>query len=280
MSTKKSNKKKPSKSLLVTKKPPQIIQNHLELVIPDVHVPFHNAQAYNLMLRIAKASKIDGITILGDFGDFYGAGGHGNTPGVEKDLKWEIREVNKKLNELDKLFPEQKKVFIQGNHEWRLERYIANNAEELDGIITSESVLDMQRRIRDNNWTWIPYTPDQLTRIAHSKLFARHEPLMNGVHVAHGSVVKAGCSIIFGHTHRHQQSQVSMANGDQHIGISSGWLGDYKNKVFSYTKGFNQWAIGFTFVTVKPNGHFFADFCPILEDAQGYYTHFAGKEWR
>ena len=96
-----------------------------------------------------------------------------------------------------------------------------------------------------------------------AKLIARHEPLGGGVHVAHNSVVKAGCSVIFGHVHRIQESQVVMIDGSNHRGISAGWLGNKDHSVMNYVKNHHQWSLGFALVTVQGK-EFFCDLKHII----------------
>lgn len=241
-------------------------------IIPDSHIPYEDKRAYDLTIKVMQEHDPEEIVLLGDYADFYGVGGHGKTPGLAKSFMQEVEAVNARLDELDKKFPRAKKVYICGNHEWRLDRYVAKNAEDLDGLISVPQMFCLKQR---KNWTWVPYTSDQLYQVAGSKLYARHEPLGGGTHVAHGSVVKAGCSLVFGHTHRLQESQVVMANGDQHRGISLGWLGDPKHRVMSYVAGFHQWSQGFGLVHVYDKGLFFFQTVHIIN----HKCHALGKLW-
>ena len=145
------------------------------LLIPDCHIPYHNVRAYALMLKVAKKLNPNEIVILGDFGDFYSINAHGgNRPDAERMLKRELSAVKDKLKELEKLFPNAKKVYVQGNHEYRFERYIADRAPELFGMIDVPSILGLEK------WTFVPYTPNQLYAIGGSKFYARHEPYSAG----------------------------------------------------------------------------------------------------
>ena len=97
------------------------------LVIPDCHIPYHDERAYNLMIQVAQdLGHIDEIVILGDYADFYAINSHGKDPDIQHLLEDEVYEVIEKLKQLNKLFPTAKKVFICGNHEYRLDRYIKN----------------------------------------------------------------------------------------------------------------------------------------------------------
>jgi hypothetical protein len=110
-------------------------------------------------------------------------------------------------------------------------------------------------------------------------LYARHEPLAGGVLPAHGTVLKAGCSVIYGHDHKSQQAQVVMANGDTHLGVSVGWLGDQRKAAFRYVKGLFNWCLGFGIVTYDPkSGIFFVDAVRIIRQGKAYHC-FANGRW-
>lgn len=236
------------------------------LVIPDCHIDSEDRRAYDLMLKAARRLNNGRgpafVYILGDYGDFYAVMGHRKAAAAPRLLMREVRVINDRLDELQRLFPKcQLFVYIEGNHEFRLARYIDEHAPDLFGATDVPTLLKLDRRPR---WKFVPYTPDQLVQVAGSKLWARHEPLSGGTLPAHGTVIKAGCSIIYGHVHTAQASQVVMANGDTHIGISVGWLGDKRKSAFHYVRGFHQWSLGFGVVTVEPSGNFFVESARII----------------
>jgi len=238
------------------------------LVIPDVHFPFEDRAAYNLMLKVAKSvKKIDEVVLLGDFAEFQSVSNHPKDPDFQKSLTKESDYVNKKLDELDRLFPRAKKVFIEGNHEYRLYRYIRDRAPELDGVFNWVKLLRLDKR---KHWKVIPYGPDQKYQVLGSKLYARHEPAGTGEHAAAGTIRKTGNSVIFGHIHRIQEYQTVMLDGRNHRGISAGWLGDKRHSVFNYVKGHHQWALGFAIVSVLPSQLFFCQMVHIINNTCMY----------
>lgn len=221
------------------------------LIIPDCHIPYEDKRAYELMLKVAKDVDPDEIVILGDYADFYAVNSHGKDMAVQNGLlQDEVHEVVLRLAELKKLFPKAKRVFIEGNHEYRLGRYINSKCPDLYGVFDTASVLELNVL----GYEFVPYTPDQKYRVLGSKLIARHEPLAGGKHVAQNTVEKAMHSVIFGHTHRIQEAQVVSIDGENYRGISSGWLGDQNSPVFQYVKSHHQWALGFSVVNVLDDG--------------------------
>lgn len=217
----------------------------LALIIPDSHRPFHHIKAYKLMLAVANYFGPQEIVILGDYADFYSVTSHSKDPRIFQMLTDEVIDVNNGLDELDNLFPKAKKVFLEGNHCYRLERYLCDKAPALFGVTSTEFLLKLNQR---PNWTFIPYGPNQSYNVLGSYLRARHEPLGSS---AKATASKAVCSLVYGHIHRIEMSHLVGLDGTDHICFSVGWLGDKRNdKVFGYVKGHHQWQLGFGLVWV------------------------------
>jgi UDP-2,3-diacylglucosamine pyrophosphatase LpxH len=233
------------------------------LVIPDCHIPYQDQSAYELMLAVAKDLDPDELVILGDYADFFAINSHGKDADMVGVLLMdEVQEVIAKLEELVRLFPNAKKVFCEGNHEYRLTRYLSQKAPDLFGVVDVPSILELDRL----GFQYVPYGPNQKYNILGSKLIARHSPLAGGKHVAMNTAEKAMCSVIFGHTHRIQEAQIVTISGENYRGISSGWLGDKNSKVMQYVKNHHQWALGFSIVSVLEDGTWFNTLTHIIDD--------------
>lgn len=232
------------------------------LLIPDSHVPYHDIKAYNLMLEVAKDVGVNEIYILGDYADFYAVSMHGKDPSVAALLIDEIADVLKLLNEIDVNFKGAKKYYIQGNHEWRLERYLNEQAAALFGITSTEHLLEINRR---PNWTFVNYGPNQSIKVGGSYLYARHEPLASS---AKATASKALCSLVYGHIHRIEESHLVGLDGTNHVIFSVGWLGDKRqDKIYGYVKSHHQWQLGFGLVYVEPKtGYFYHQKIHILDN--------------
>ena len=237
------------------------------LIIPDTHIPFHDTKAYALMLKVAQDYKPHEIVILGDFADFYSVSSHSKDPSVLSLLVDEVESVNSALDELDMLFPRAKKVFIEGNHEYRLERYLVDKAPALFGVTDLNYLFNLHGR---PNWSLIPYGPSQSYSVGGGKLTARHEP-------PKGSILniakEAGCSIVFGHVHRKLEAHHVSLEGVNRIAICPGWLGDKRQKkIFGYVKNHHQWQLGFMLVDVEESGWFHINPIHILDNMTCLYN--------
>ena len=244
------------------------LQGVRSLIIPDCHIPFEDKRAYDLMLYVASnLTGLKEIVLLGDYADFYDINAHGKDPAVAIKLRDERVAVCKRLKELATYFPDTKRVYLEGNHEYRLARYIASNSPELYG----EVVVDEFLALDVYGFEYVPYGPNQQYKVQGSSLIARHEPIGGGVHCAHSTVTKASNSVIFGHTHRIQESQIVSIDGECYRGISSGWLGDKYSPVFNYVKNHHQWSLAFSIVNVLSNGLWFNQLIHIIPKGNKYY---------
>jgi predicted phosphodiesterase len=225
------------------------------LIIPDVHIPYHTKSAFDLMLKAGSDYKPDTIVILGDFIDNYSISKYSKAPQREKFLKWEVAEANKALDRIDVSFPLSTKVFLAGNHEERLERYISDKAPELFGLVDTNKLLKLWTR----GYTYYPYGGNH--RIG--KLYFTHGDIIRE-NVTAAMLDKYEKSICFGHTHRMEQTIKVNVLGEGHLGTTCGWLGDI-NKT-DYIKTFSNWQLGFATAVVLSNGNFFTQLHPIVSN--------------
>jgi len=216
------------------------------LIIPDVHAGFHSVKAWDVMLKFAIDFKPDEITILGDFIDCLNLSGHGaKSPAIAARLEDEVNASNSLLDQLDSLFPEARKVYIEGNHETRFERFIVNKCPELFGITELKFLLKIPSRV---SWTWVNYGPNQKHAILGSKILARHEPLKNQPHL---TLREAGTSLFYGHVHKRQWAEKVFLTGRRDFAACPGWLGNPRSPAASYIKGIQDWQHGFATLEVE-----------------------------
>lgn len=234
----------------------------LSVLWPDSHISSHDRRAFKLVHRILRELKPDEICILGDFGDVFHLSSHGKEAAIQGYFLNEINEINAELDKFDLYYPNAKKVYICGNHEHRMERYINEKCPELFGVTQYDHLIKIPSR---KNWKFIPYGPNQAYKVLGSKLTARHEPLSSS---AKATASKALCSLIYGHIHRIEESHIVGLDGTNHVCFSVGWLGNKSyDKVFGYVKSQHQWQMGFGLVYVDPETkYFYHQKIHILED--------------
>lgn len=220
------------------------------LNIPDCHIPWEDKTSYGIMLHIAqdfeKQYGLDEINIMGDFLDFYWFSLHPKMPSVtsvKETLKEEIYQGIQRLEELRNLFPKAKINYIEGNHEYRMVRYIISKCPELFDLFSLEDLLQFKKF----DIQYIPFGKTQLHRCLGTTYLLRHQPFNGGKHCAASSAHNKGVSLGFGHTHRKQAYTFRDALRKEISCYSLGWLGDRAAPPFDYMDT-DDWAQSFQFV--------------------------------
>lgn len=189
------------------------------------------------MLKAMKDFKPEVIVILGDFADLYCISSFDKDPARKLNLEWEINEVNTVLDTLDNLKPKQK-IFIAGNHEFRLDRFIKAKVPELYGTISTEKSF----RLKERNWTFVPYRKDYKL----GKLYLTHDT--DGV--ARNAVYKVldtyMHSAVTAHTHRIAYVVEADGVGEPILSATFGWLGDVEQIDYQHRiKAVKAYVLGF-----------------------------------
>ncbi len=216
------------------------------LFIPDCHWPNADVKAWELMLKVARSFKPDGLCILGDFIDFDSMSSHDRDNLSAETMKSEVASADKALAQLDALGP-TKKIFVEGNHCQRLRRYLAKNAPALDGMVSVQAALNLYER----GWEWVPYRES----IKIGKLHVTHDTGKAGKNAHRQSAAAFMGSTIIGHTHRMAYEVNGTFDGLPYLACMLGWLGSAK-KAGHYTHEANaaEWAHGFGLGYMEPGG--------------------------
>lgn len=235
-------------------------------IIPDLHIPYHCNKYLSLVFKVLKELNPQEVVLLGDVGDFYSVNSHGNTKGELRNLNKEIGQVQGFLKKLREIIPDAKLVYIEGNHEDRLQRYILKEASMFDGIVSFEGLLKLKECGVDE---FVSYEPEQSYDILGAgQIFARHTPLSVSQNSARLSLTKSFCSLLYGHIHRIEEAHCTSLNGEDMVAQSVGWGGDSKHPIFGYVKGHHQWQQGFGVVT-KFGDTLFTNIYQVKETANG-----------
>lgn len=206
------------------------------LFVPDTHHPFADMKAWKILLKVGRALKPRHLVIIGDFMDCAAVSFHSKSPDRRALLKDEIEYANKRLDELDRLGAKDKR-YLGANHEFRTERYIADKAPELFGLVTIPDLLHLAER----GYKYTPYRQaDKL-----GKLFLTHDVGAAGRTATFKALDSFQHSVITGHAHRMQMIVEGNAAGEQKVSAQFGWLGssdqvDYIHKF----KILKEWALG------------------------------------
>ena len=227
------------------------------LIIPDTHAPYHDERAWQVMLAAARDFLPHRIIVLGDFLDFYAVSDHTKDPRRSSNLKWELEQGCLKRGDLDGLGATHKQ-YIKGNHEDRLDRFIASYAGPINDLVS----FDREMGLTENGWQITPYKQGyDLGHVSftHDTGSAGANAHRQAMSVYHGSVV-------IGHTHRMAYEVVGSNKGKRILAAMLGWLGDFEAIDYMHKqKALRDWVHGFGVGYYEPSsGLVFVQPVPIV----------------
>jgi hypothetical protein len=222
--------------------------------VPDTHIPYHHVRNWELALEALGGFKPDILVQQGDLADFYSVSSHRKDPSRQLNLDWELEQVNEGLDQLDGIGAKEK-IFIGGNHEDRLTRYLQDKAPELFGMINIPELFKLDER----GWEYTPYKEN--TKLG--KLWLTHDIGTSTRYAVFRAADMFQHSNSTAHTHRMVYIVEGNAIGESSVSCSFGWLGDpdqcdYMHKVNAK----RNWAQGFGYGYLnQENGE--VHLCPV-----------------
>lgn len=219
------------------------------LILPDAHTtPERNFERFKALSRYIITTQPDNIANLGDFGTYDSISAWNKNRKLTLEgqrFEAEIEAANKALDliesEISKFNVVKSKgkkaqyrpfkLFIKGNHEDRIDRYLDENPQ-MQGLINHDKLLKLNER----KWLAIDYKDDYYI---HGTAFT-HAPIHNGGQAISGKYVCAKAldlyskSVIFGHTHRLQIDSRRSKGDNLRIAMTSGCFFDIDPQ---YAKG-------------------------------------------
>lgn len=230
------------------------LRDGLVVQIPDTHVPCHHPKAYRTLLNFIEEAQPDLVIYTGDFYDFAPVSrwvaGTAEERGVL--LQREIDQGWRLLNDFRDIYSGPT-VFLPGNHEDRLAKWLRTRGKGIEGIdalrlpkLLGLDELDISMPIGESEPAKaFQFAPDALAihgAAIHSK--------------AGYSVTKEldrfglQMSVVMGHCHRLGAVYRKAWGGKQIWGVEGGHLMDpRKADYISY--GMADWSMGFSVITVE-----------------------------
>ena len=196
---------------------------------------------YKAFVSVAKKLKVDGIILNGDIIDGARISRHPSIRGSSAPkIDVEIETAKKWL----KMLPNaQHRLWTLGNHDLRIDNYIAANANEL-----SDYILSLAEHFPA--WTFA-FAFD-----INETLEVRHR-FRGGIHGAWNNTLHSGVNIATGHTHQLQVTAMRDRLGSR-WGIETGTLADPLGPQFEYSEGTPSRAqMGFAVISFDEDGKMF-----------------------
>lgn len=210
-----------------------------------MHVPNHDAAAVLTTLRAINFLQPSYVVVLGDFADFASLSGHDRDRPTRESLQQEAVAVNTMLTAIETASPEAKRIYIQGNHEHRLDRYLMRTAEQVFPFVRFQDIINLTQ------WTYVPYRSSYKL----GKLYLTHDTGRAGINAHRYARDSHMGNTIIGHTHRMAYEVKGTFQGQPHLAAMFGWLGDAKKAAeYAHEANSSDWVHGFGIGYMEQDG--------------------------
>jgi predicted phosphodiesterase len=226
------------------------------LLLPDTHAPYHDPCAWAVMMKLAREYRPDTVVHLGDLADCLTVSAHDKDPRRGTQFEDEAKVVRERREELEG-FGAQRNVICLGNHEYRLRRYLMQQAPALMSSVGIEAQLGLD----NGRWRIVPYR--EHGRIG--KLHLTHDANYHGANAVRQMAVAFNASVAFGHTHRMGLSYFGDVAGKRHVSVNLGCLCKIEEATFAPAIQRMTWQHGFGVASMLPNGRFWIQLLPIVD---------------
>ena len=225
------------------------------LFFPDLHLGSHDQAALRVALKIALREQPDEICILGDWIDGHDFNAHGFTDRRDKLQAGYMEEVGMCraiLDFLEEIPSVQRIIYVEGNHEFRVERFITNQGNKfLEAQGSAFLPKTLLKKDRAKRFSWVDYkTPGKAPFIEVAPGVIACHGLSTAKHAAHAHLVRVpGFSVVHGHTHRAQTFYSRCPVSDRTLyGHSPGTLAQLQPLWLS---GASNWTQGVSILTQR-----------------------------
>lgn len=229
-------------------------------ILNDLQIPFQDNKVLNLVLDFIDDLKPHGVILNGDVTDCYALSEFSKNPVQDKDIDDEVNIAGMVMDRLAKSAKEC--IWLGGNHEDRLRRYIWNRAPALKKRKGDE--FEDRFHIKDHGFIWKPYGAVHMLgklTITHGSSVSKYSGL-----TARNHFDKYGTSILIGHTHRLGVYYRTNVRG-AHAAYENGCLCKLTPEYVQHP----DWQQGFSVVHVDDSGMFNVQQIPILKRRTFFY---------
>src|SRR5712664_582989 len=125
----------------------QTCSYELAVIANDFHIPFHDERALLLFKLFLRRERPDWVILNGDLQDCWEISNYDLTPRAGKEFKEEIEKGKRILRAFRRRLPRVRITWIEGNHEFRLRKYLIQKARELYGLpgLSVPELFDLKR---------------------------------------------------------------------------------------------------------------------------------------
>lgn len=218
------------------------------LVLGDVHLPMHDRVTIEAAVREAKDKRASVVLLNGDIMDMFGISPFFRPPTDDRFVD-EVETGKQFIGWVRSQFPNARIVYREGNHEFRLKRFVAEKAPELYDLpcLSLASLLELDKY-------GVEWVADK-RKVLLGKLITLHGHEFRkgeGINPARLAFLRATASVLVGHHHRtsehHQRALDERHHAVWSVGCACFVSPDYDP--------YNQWNHGYAMVEVAADGWF------------------------
>lgn len=229
---------------------PYYLKGSKILVLSDIHLRYHSIPALTGAIKWGKKMKPDTILLNGDTMDCHQLSRFVRDP-KKRNFAAELQTFKDFIDALNKEFPKAKKVFKEGNHEERYNKFLFMKANELVGVEEFSLETIIKKRAGD-----IDYIGEKrIIKAGELNIIHGHEfsgGVFSPVNIARGLFLKAKVSCMQGHNHQTSEHTETDMNGK----ITTTWSLGCLSELHPEYMPLNKWNHGFAFVEVDNDGDF------------------------
>jgi len=181
------------------------------MVTSDYHIPHVDKKAYKTMLHFARDYNPDTFVINGDMLDMYTLSVFDKTPDRKEDIQSDLYKGRQVLGEIREALPKARIIYLEGNHETRLQRFMWRNPEiaNMDAL-DIRNLLDLDKYSVEYIGTDLDYWKKDNGHLNIGDTLIMHgDNRINGAstskysgYSAKNTMMTMQSSVIIGHTHR------------------------------------------------------------------------------
>jgi len=214
-------------------------------ILSDIHFPYYDKAALNAAISFLIEWQPSCIVLLGDIIDCY------QLSSFEKDkrnrsFKYELDMLASFFVELREVFPNQRIIYVLGNHERRYERQLLQNLPELIEL----ELFNFSNVIKAREHNIEVVNNKRILKCGHLHL-AHGDEFKGGiiapVNPARGYFLKAKTNILCGHNHRTSSHIERDLSGK----ITGGWSIGCLSDLYPAYSPINNYNHGFATVEMK-----------------------------
>lgn len=190
---------------------PSKVAPQLILIASDVHIPDHDRKAWKAFLALVRDARPNIIVLAGDFLELHSVSLHGDFN--REMLNEDFAHGRQAIEAVKAAAPRAQLIYLEGNHETRLPRYLAAKSPGLEGIVDVPTGL----KLKELGVTWVPegrqpWSKGRLDIIHGHQMPGKNGPKHHAMRMVelYGS---PGRTVVYGHTHKPQVFTAPGLNG-------------------------------------------------------------------